>query len=136
MNPSAMKRLFALSILLLVMSGCVIWPHTTSQYEVRGLVFDNLTLSPISKAEVRLRFPETREEHQTQTRNDGSFLVRSEGQWNWILYFWSDDEKEVPVEMTLTHPGYEKETVEDLTVSEHKDGRFLDVGSLYLDRKR
>jgi hypothetical protein len=125
------------AIFLLTSNGCVIWPHSTSHYEVRGTIFDNVSLVPIPGAEVAVHFPQTSEKLSTNTRQDGSFSIRSDGQWNWILYFWDDDEgPDAPVEMTLKHPLYEKEKVSDLTCPENKDGRFLDVGSLYMDRKR
>lgn len=117
-------------------SGCVIWPHTTSQFEVRGRVFDNKTLRPIPQVEVEVNFPETREDQETKTSRDGSFSVRSDGQWNWILYLFDETLADVPLEMNLSHPGYDTERISDLRVREQEKGRFLDVGSLYLDKRR
>ncbi len=122
--------------LLLPLNACVIWPHTTSSYEVRGRVFDNVTLRPIKQVSVDVEFPETREEQKSVTNRDGSFSVKSDGQWNWILFLFDETLADVPLEMRLSHPAYDSETILDLSVQEREKGRFLDVGSLYLDKKR
>ncbi len=129
-------RLLASLALLLSLNACVVWPHATSNYEVRGVVLDNRTLRPVKDVDVEVHFPETRETEETKSTKNGTFRVESDGQLNWILYFWGDELIDVPLEMSLKHPRYDAEHVEDLTVRETRKGRFLNVGSVYLDRKR
>ncbi|MCB0323009.1 MAG: carboxypeptidase regulatory-like domain-containing protein [Bdellovibrionales bacterium] len=119
------------------MSGCVFWPHKTSQYSVNGSVFDNHSDDPIRGAAVELRFPETGEEQRGASAANGRFALESDGSWQWFIWFWDDDEvEELPVELRLSHPDYDAERFRDLKVRREGERRVLNAGYLYLERKR
>lgn len=116
--------------------SCAPIPRHVDEFSVKGAVFDIEEGYPLDRVNIFMRAEGLPGSKKLKTSKDGSFLIVWESHWK--LYrslFGEEDKSRRQILMTLERRGYEGEEILDHFEKE-KERNVLDLGAIYLERKR
>lgn len=130
-------RISILFLLTFFCSGCLLYPHRGPEITVEGEIFDNKDGAPLRDVEIEVRINNAWVEVETKTDAAGKFIAKTKSSLKYfLLFFGSDKERELEVELKVNREGYESDVVQDSYHVSRDEESVVDFGPMYMNRKR